>query len=209
MEPEFAAELNDANLSALFEGCEDFVRRELWIDGQTVFFYAIDGLVASAYAADFVLRPLADGMLSGPPEERWRQALSGRLYNAVAKPVEDLSAAAEKLLGGFCLLLFPGGGAAAFEVKTPVNRTPVAAGGGEHRQGGQGRPGRKHPHQHFPAAPPPPHARPAPYLRHRRRRSRTTVTVCSIKGLTDPELVEKVLRRLRETDIDGLLSPPL
>lgn len=207
MEPEFAAELNDANLSALFEGCDDFVRRELWIDGQAVYFYAIDGLVASAYAADFVLRPLADGMLSGPPEERWRQALSGRLYNAVAKPVEDLSAAAEKLLSGFCLLLFPGGGAAAFEVKTPVNRTPSPP---EVENTVKGAKDALVENIRINTSLLRRHLR-TPALRLTSvtvgRRSRTTVTVCSIKGLTDPELVEKVLRRLRETDIDGLLSP--
>ena len=83
MERPYAAELNDQNLSAIFEGCDDFIRRELWAGGQAVYAYAIDGLVASGDIGDFILKPLAEGLLSGTPEERYRQALAGRLYNAV------------------------------------------------------------------------------------------------------------------------------
>ena len=122
MERLYAAELNDQNLSAIFAGCDDFIRRELWDGGQAVYAYAIDGLVASGDIGDFILKPLAEGLLSGTPEERYRQALAGRLYNAVAEPVEELRTAAEKLVNGYCVLWFPGGGAVAFEVKTETGK---------------------------------------------------------------------------------------
>ena len=57
-------------------------------------------------------------------EERLRQALAGRLWGAAAERVGDLEATAGKLVNGFCVLLFPGAGAAAFEVKTSVKRGP-------------------------------------------------------------------------------------
>ena len=39
------------------------------------------------------------------------------------------------------------------------------------------------------------------------RRTRTSVTVCSVQGLTDPALVRRMEQRLSRIDIDGLLSP--
>ena len=39
------------------------------------------------------------------------------------------------------------------------------------------------------------------------RRSLTNVTVVSLKGVTDPELVERMKTRLDEIDVDGFLSP--
>ena len=39
------------------------------------------------------------------------------------------------------------------------------------------------------------------------KRSLTNVTVVSIQGITNPELVEKVKERLAQIDIDGFLSP--
>lgn len=39
------------------------------------------------------------------------------------------------------------------------------------------------------------------------RRSLTNVTICSVEGITDPELVEAVSRRMKTIDIDGLLTP--
>ena len=207
MERPYAAELNDQNLSAIFEGCDDFIRRELWAGGQAVYAYAIDGLVASGDIGDFILKPLAEGLLSGTPEERYRQALAGRLYNAVAEPVEDLKTAAEKLVNGYCVLWFPGGGAVAFEVKTSVNRSPsppeventVKGAKDAFTENLRINTGLLRRHLRTPA------------LRLNTvtvgRRSLTKVTVCSIAGLTDPELVARIVSRLEAIDIDGLVSP--
>ena len=124
MEAQYMGPLDDAHISAIFADCDDFLRRELWQDGQTVYAYAIDGLVDSGDISEFLLKPLSQGMLSGSPEERLRQALAGRLWGAAAERVGDLEATAGKLVNGFCVLLFPGAGAAAFEVKTSVKRGP-------------------------------------------------------------------------------------
>ncbi|MBQ6799333.1 MAG: spore germination protein, partial [Oscillospiraceae bacterium] len=124
MERRYAAELNDRNLSAIFENCDDFIRRELRVDGQTVYAYALDGMVASGFLSDYILKPLAQGQVTGSPQEQFRRALSGAVYNAVADGVSDLQTAAEKLVNGFCVLWFPGGGAVAYEVRSPVRRSP-------------------------------------------------------------------------------------
>ena len=207
MEQVFLAPLDDAHLCAIFAGCDDFIRRELWSDGQTVYAYAIDGLVDSGDISGFLFRPLGEGKLTGTPEERYGQAMRGRLWGAVAEPVPNLEAAAEKLVNGYCVLWFPGAGALAFEVKTSVNRSPsppeventVKGAKDAFTENVRINTGLLRRHLRTPA------------LRLSRvtvgRRSLTAVTVCSVAGLTAPELVERVRARLASIDIDGLLSP--
>ena len=207
MEAQYMGPLDDAHISAIFADCDDFLRRELWQDGQTVYAYAIDGLVDSGDISEFLLKPLSQGMLSGPPEERLRQALAGRLWGAAAERVGDLEATAGKLVNGFCVLLFPGAGAAAFEVKTSVKRGPSPPEVENTVKGAKDaftetlrmNTGLLRRHLRTPAL----------RLRTVRvgRRSLTAVTVCSVAGLTDPALTERVLRRLEEIDIDGMVSP--
>lgn len=207
MEQAYAAELNDKNLSAIFDGCDDFIRRELWVDGQSVYAYALDGMVAGGFMSDYILKPLAEGLVRGTPEERYRQALGGAIYNSVADAVEDLQAAAEKLVNGFCVVWFPGGGAVACEVRSPTRRSPSPP---EVENTIKGAKDAFTETIRINTALLRRHLR-TPFLRLAGmtvgRRSLTHVTVCSIEGLTDPSLVERVKARIESIDIDGLVSP--
>ena len=201
----YKAELNDKNLSAIFKGCDDFKRRELAPGG--LFLYAIDGLVASSDIAQFILRPMAEGLLQGSMEEHYRQALDGKLYNAVAQPAQDLKTAAEFLVYGFTILLFSNVGAIAFETKSSVKRGPAPPTVENTVKGAKD------------AFTETVRYNTALLRRHLRtpglrletvkvgHRSLTMVTICSVEGLTDPEMVARVRARVSSIDIDGLIDP--
>lgn len=113
--------LTDGQIRSAFDGADDFIARELLCGGQKLYAYMIDGLIAGGAASEYVFRPLsylkADNM-----DGLYQKALSGSVYNNVADPCPDLETAVSKLVNGFCVVLFPGAGAVAFEVKTPEKR---------------------------------------------------------------------------------------
>ena len=105
--------------------CDDLICRSLDSGGVALTLFALDGLISSSDIGSFLLRPIAEGLLRGTARQQYAQARGGRLYNAVAEPVRDLQGAADKLVHGYCILLFPGAQALAFEVKSPVKRGPA------------------------------------------------------------------------------------
>ena len=54
----YPGELTDENISLIFRDAADFMRRELRCGEFTLYAYAIDGLIASAYASDYVFKPI-------------------------------------------------------------------------------------------------------------------------------------------------------
>ena len=118
--------MTDAQITAVFEGAGDFVRRELRCGEYTLYAYAIDGLVSGADAAEFVLRPIALSLTGESMTALYQKALYGSVYNTVAGACKDVDDIALKLVNGFCVVLFPGVGAVAYEVRTGVSRTPAA-----------------------------------------------------------------------------------
>ncbi len=196
----------DGQLRAVFEGAGDFVARKLEFAGHGLYGYMIDGLVAGADVAEFVFRPLAQAR-EMPLEGLYRQALDGKIYNSVAEDCPELSAAVDKLVNGYCVVLFPGVGAVAFEVKTGEKRgisDPTV----ENTVKG--------PKDAFTETM---RINTSLLRRHLRtpklrlgqsvvgERSRTAVTVVWIEGLTNPELVRRLEQRVAAMNIDGLLSP--
>lgn len=199
--------MTDQDISAIFAGAGDFVRRELRCGGCTLYAYAIDGLVSGGDMADFVLKPLVQTTDGNTPEELYRSALEGGIYNAVAKPCKDTSDAAQFLVNGFCVLLFPNAGALAFEVKTGVIRGPSEPKVENTVKG---------PKDGFVETI---RINTSLVRRHLRtpdlrlyetrvgRRSRTIVSIIYIEGITNADLVERMKRRLKSIDVDGFLSP--
>ena len=118
--------MTDAAVSAVFQEAGDFIRRELHCGQFTLYAYAIDGLVSGADAAENVFRPLAQNLTGGTLAELYQSALHGTIYNTVAAPCTDTQDIAMKLVNGFVVVLFPGVGAVAYEVRTGVSRTPSA-----------------------------------------------------------------------------------
>lgn len=199
--------MTDAAVSAIFQDAGDFIRRELHCGQFTLYAYAIDGLVSGVDAAENVFRPLAQNLTGGTVAELYQSALHGTIYNTVAAPCTDTQDIAMKLVNGFVVVLFPGVGAVAYEVRTGVSRTPSAP---EVENTVKG------PKDSFVETM---RINTSVVRRHLRtpdlrlyqtvigRRSLTNVTVLWIEGITNDRLVRKMKNRLASIDIDGLISP--
>ena len=199
--------MTDAAISARFQGAGDFIRRELHCGIFTLYAYAIDGLVSSADASETIFRPLARNLQGGSIAELYQRSLHGAVYNTVASACTDVEDIALKLVNGFVVVLFPGAGAVAYEVRTGVSRTPSAP---EVENTVKG------PKDSFVETM---RINTSIVRRHLRtpdlqlyqtvvgRRSLTNVTVIWIEGVTNEHLVRKMKNRLASIDIDGMISP--
>lgn len=198
--------MTDEMIRKVFEGASDFETRTLREGEHVLYAYFIDGLVASAFIADYIFKPLVRDL----PEnvsDAYRTALHGGIYNAVARPCKDVTDVASKIVNGFCVILFPGAGAIAFEVRTGISRNP---------QPPEVENTVKGPKDAFVETI---RINSSLIRRHLRspdlrlegktvgRRSLTNVSVVWIKGITNRELVRKLNDRLDSIDIDGFLSP--
>lgn len=198
--------MTDENIRNLFAGASDFETRTLRSGKGKLHAYFIDGLVSSSFIADYIFKPVGHDL---PEEvgEAYDAALRGAVYNAVARPCKDLQDIATKIVNGFCVVLFPGVGAIAFEVRTGVSRNPSAP---EVENTVKG------PKDAFVETI---RVNTSLIRRHLRtpdlriygttvgRRSLTNVAVVYIQGVTNRELVERMKARLDTIDIDGFLSP--
>lgn len=194
-------------IESRFRGTGDFIVRELRCCGFDLYAYAVDGLVSGADMSDYVIKPIAQSLRGESMEELYRSALTGSIYNGVADVCTDVDTVTTKLVNGFCVVLFPGAGAIAFEVKTGVSRGPSAPEVENTIKG---------PKDAFVETI---RVNTSLLRRHLRtpdlrivsttigKRSLTNVAVIWIEGITNPELVRKMMDRLDTIDIDGLISP--
>ncbi len=137
----------------------------------------------------------------------YRKALHGTVYNSVTVKADSLKETAQLLVNGFCVVLFPGVGAVAYEAKTPEKRSLSAPEVENTVKGAKDafvetvRSNTSLVRRHLRA----------PELRLREiivgRRSLTNVTVAWLDGVTNMEYVERIQERLKSIDIDGLISP--
>lgn len=199
--------MTDENIRKRFQGAGDFIARELRCGSFKLYAYAIDGLVSGGDMAEYVLKPISENLKADTMEELYHAALRGAVYNSVADPCKDVNTAALKLVNGFCVVLFPGVGAIAFEVKTGVSRG-VQVPNVENTVKG--------PKDAFVETI---RVNTSLIRRHLRtpdlridgttvgRRSLTNVAVVWIEGITNKDLVNRMNARLDTIDIDGFLSP--
>lgn len=199
--------MTDKEIQKQFTQTDDFIRRVLRCGEETLYAYAVDGLVSGGDMSEYILKPISENLRGGSMRELYDAALHGAVYNSVAVPCEDLQTVFKKLVNGFCVILFPDVGAIAFEIKTGVNRGPDAP---EVENTVKG------PKDAFVE-----NIRINTSLlrRHLRtpdlriygttvgQRSLTNVAVVWVEGLTNLELVQRMKDRLDTIDIDGLLSP--
>jgi len=203
----YTGEMTDANVSEIFRDAADFIRRELRCGEFTVYAYAIDGLIASAYASDYIFKPITQHLTGDTMDALYRHSINGMIYNNVAIPCKDLNQIAFLLVNGFCVVLFPGAGAIGFEVKTPDKRGPSAPEVENTVKGAKDafvetvRSNTSYVRRHLRS----PDLR--IYETQVGERSLTTVSVVWLEGITDPELVTRMKDRLSQIRIDGLLSP--
>lgn len=199
--------MTDREIRGQFPEVSDFIPRQLRCCGFTIYAYAIDGLVSGGDMSEYILKPITEHLRGQTMGELYEKALHGAVYNSVAEPCEDLQTVLKKLVNGFCVVLFPEAGAIAFEIKTGVNRGPDAP---EVENTVKG------PKDAFVETI---RINTSLLRRHLRtpdlrifaltvgRRSLTNVAVVWIDGLTNDELVEKMKERLKEINIDALISP--
>ena len=201
------SEMTDANIRAIFEDAADFYAREVTCSDQTLIAYAIDGLTSGGDVSEYIIKPIREFLRGDTMDSLYDRALSGAVVNSVAKPCEDLTAAANFLVNGFCVVLFPGVGAIAFEAKTGEKRSISSPELENTAKGAKDafvetvRTNTSLVRRHLRT----------PDLRLREvivgRRTLTNVTVAWIDGLTNPQYVTRVCERLHSIDIDGLLTP--
>ena len=204
---QYFGKMTDENISAVFKDAADFIRRELRCGEFRLYAYAIDGLIASAYASDYIFKPVIQNLQGHTMQELYRHAMEGAIYNNVAVACEDLDQMAFLLVNGFCVVLFPGVGAIGFEVKTPDKRGPSAPEVENTVKGAKDafvetiRSNTSYIRRHLRT----------PDLRifetQVGRRSLTNISIVWLEGITDPMLVERMKDRINQIDIDGLLSP--
>ncbi len=199
--------LTDKNISAIFEGAADFLRRRLQCGIHTLYAYGIDGLISSADASDYIFKPITEHLHGENMEALYQGALRGEVYNCVADACQDLDTVALKLVNGFCVVLFPGVGAIAFEVRIGVARSPGAPEVENTVKGPKDafvetmriNTGLVRRHLRSPEL--------RLYGTQIGERSLTNVSVVWLEGITNRELVQKMKERLASIRIDGLLSP--
>lgn len=203
-DPKYPVDITRDNLFRIFGQCADYKERQVLVgpERQPVWVFSIDGLVSGSEIADFVIKPLMAAKERVTPE-----MARELIYSAVLVPVENMDDAVRLLVNGFCVVLFGMNQAVSFEAKTGEKRSISDPKVENTIKGAKDaftetiRTNTSLLRRHLRS----------PELRLREeivgRRSLTNVTVCSIAGLTDPALVEQVIRRLREIDIDGMLTP--
>ena len=197
-----------AELRACFGASADVAERQITAGGQRLDVLFLDGLTSGGDIAEQVLKPLMEAVQPGSMQEVLQQAEKSRVYCAVAKRVTSVQDAADKLVHGYCAVLFPGTGTAlCIETKTSVSRGPSAP---ESENTVKGAKDAFTETMRIDTSLVRRHLR-TPQLRFSQKtvgqRSGTGVTVCYLAGLASREVVERMEKRLAEIDIDGLLTP--
>ncbi len=199
-------EITNEKILALFDGAADFFSRKLQCGKFVLYAYNIDGLTSGSTISDYVFKPVTERLSGENMEQLYRAALEGAIYNCVARPCKDMDAVALFLVNGFCVVLFPGMGAIAFEAKTGEKRGISAPEVENTVKGSKDAFVETH------------RSNTSLIRRHLRtpklrifemqvgKRSMTNVAVLSIEGITNPELVDRMKQRLEKIDIDGFLS---
>ena len=203
----YPGELSDENISHIFRDAADFIRRPLRCGAYTLYAYAIDGLIASAYASDYIFKPITQHLQGETMKDLYQNALNGAIYNNVAKPCPDLDTVALLLVNGFCVVLFPDTGAIAFEVRTPDKRGTSAPEVENTIKGAKDafvetiRSNTSYIRRHLRS----------PDLRLYETqvgiRSLTNISILWIDGITNPELVKRMKDRIGAINVDSLISP--
>lgn len=205
--PMYPGPLTDENICNIFRDAEDFTARTLQCGNHTLYAYAIDGITSGGDMSDYIIKPITEHLSGTDMSALYHSALRGMIYNCVAIACATLDDVALKLVNGFCVVLFPEVGAIAFEVKTSVNRGPSQPEVENTVKGAKDsfveniRINTSLIRRHLRT----PDLR--LYATKVGRRTLTNVTVVWIDGITAPDLVAQMKKRLDDIDIDGFLSP--
>lgn len=199
--------MTDGEIRDIFGDTEDLIARELTCGGFLLHAYAIDGMVSGSEMSEYIMKPISENLRGDTMDALYGAALRGAVYNSVADECDSLQTVASKLVNGFCVVLFPGSGAIAFEIKSGTRRSPSPPEVENTVKGPKDafvetvRINTSLIRRHLRA----------PELRFTGmtvgKRSMTHVSVVWIQGITNRSLVDRMESRIRSIDIDGLLSP--
>ena len=195
-------------IRTLFGESADFEERAVIAGGQTLRVLFLDGLTSGGDIAELVIRPLRENLREGTMRQLLEQAETGAVWCASVSRAQSAQAAAEKLVNGYCVVVFPGEPEAlCFETKTGEKRGPSAPESESTVKGAKDaftetlRTNTSLVRRHLRT----------PRLRLEQRiigrESGTCVTLCYIDGVSDAERVERMRTRLGEIELAGLLSP--
>lgn len=197
----------DESIRKEFGNSSDFSVRELECNGVKLFCYAIDGLVSGAAVSEYVLKPLTEHLTGRNAMELYEQAQKGGIYNSVAVKCGSAMDAVNKLINGFCVVLFPNAGALAFETKSGEKRgisspeTESTVKGPRDAFTEMVRTNTSLIRRHL---------RTSELRIHETivgEKSGTNVSVVWLEGTTSQELVQKMLDRIEEMEAEALLTP--
>lgn len=190
-----------------FHDAADFFSRTIHCDGHQIYAYAIDGLISGGDMSEFVLKPISELLHGKDMNTLYYGATHGVVYNAVAVEADTLEKVASLLVNGFCVVLFPGVGTVAYEVKTPEKRNPSPPEVENTVKGAKDafvetvRSNTSLIRRHLRS----------PDLRLYEttvgQRTLTNVTVIWLEGITNPDYVTNLKNRLNQICVDGFLYP--
>ncbi len=204
--------LSMESLERVFADCADFVRRSIRLGGASGSLKAslccLEGLVSGSAVSESVLRPVTEQARFGgvlTPEAAADRLCEGLAWFYSCRRRTGLEEVTEDLLDGCCAVVFDGL-AVTFETKQPQSR------GVEKSETEKSVKGAKDAFTEV--------CRQNTALLRQRlrtpelklteltlgRRSRTKAAVAYIRGLTNASVVEELLRRLSEIDVDGALA---
>lgn len=199
--------INDGDIRKQFQDAADFYAREVECCGMRLMLYAIDGLTSGGEISHYIVRPIQELLRGDTMEQLYDAALYGSVVNLVAKECETITALFNYLVNGFCVVLYPGVGAIAFEAKTAEKRSISVPELENTAKGSKD------------AFVETIRTNTSLVRRHLRtpdlcmeevtvgRKTMTNVTVLWIHGVTEQADVERVRKRLQQIDVDGILTP--
>ena len=210
-EPRYPGPLTAEGVEEIFRGCVDFTRRPVALEGgPTLTLCYLSGMVKMERVSDYVLRPLAqDPTLADCADAGalMRRLEDGALYNLSAARRTTLDQAAADLVAGWCLLFFPGQGAALSLFTGTEEKRSISAPASETVLKGARdafveslRTNTSIVRRHLKT----PELRIAEHTVG--RQSATLVDVLYIEGIADPELARRVSAQLADMDIDAVLA---
>ena len=80
----YPGEMTDENIRRIFLGAADFNVRKLQCDEFILYAYAIDGLISSDSASEYIIQPIMEQLGGQTMQQLYEKAFYGVVVNAVA-----------------------------------------------------------------------------------------------------------------------------
>ncbi len=203
--------LSPEGVEQTFGDSGDFVSREVFVGGQAKFkvkIFYIDGMVGGQWVSEQILEPITENPMLADCQSASQlfERLLGGVNNFEAKVHENINTLSAAMITGSCAVLVPGEKKAlSFEAKGFQSRSVTEPSDENVIKGAKDcfienvrvntalvRRRLKTPHLRIIESP-------------IGRQTMTTLGVVYIEGLSNPELVDEVRRRIADIDIDGAL----